>query len=155
MGLLILEKLKVILLLKIFEDLIKLNPNNYTKIKINEVDYYAIYIFSNDENRDNDSQELLNLVAPFKMQDCHEGFVSIKEYYLKKILGDFYSREDASIPETEIIAIVKKNLGASGNLDLLDLERGIVYKNRFYRDAHLKCLKLQQKDRKDSQEQDL
>ena len=89
------------------------------------------------------------------MQDCLEGYVSIKEYYLKKILGDYYSREDASIPEPDLIATVKKNLGASGNLDLLDLDRGIIYKNRFYRDAHLKYLKMQQKDSKDSQEQDL
>ena len=142
---------------KIFEDLIESNPNNYTKREINKVDYYAIYIFSKDDNRDLDSIKLLDLVTPFKMQDCLEGFVSIKDYYLKKILGDYYSDENnsISISESELIATVKKNLGASGNLDLLDLDRGIIYKNRFYRDAHLKYLKMQQKDSKDSQEPDL
>lgn len=142
---------------KIFENLIESNPNNYVKKTIVGEDYYAIYIFSKDEDRDLDSLKLLDLVTPFKMQDCLEGFVSIKEYYLKKILGDYYSNEDVSIsiPESELIATVKKKLGASGNLDLLDLDRGIIYKNRFYRDAHLKYLKMQQKDSKDSQEQDL
>ena len=142
---------------KIFEDLIESNPNNYTKREINEVDYYAIYIFSKDENRDKDSQELLNLVSPFKMQDCLEGYVSIKEFYLKKILGDYYSNEDTldSISESELIASVKKNLGASGNLDLLDLDRGIIYKNRFYRDAHLKYLRIQQKNIQEPHEYDL
>lgn len=142
---------------KIFEDLIKSNPNNYTKREINEVDYYAIYIFSKDENRDKDSQELLNLVSPFKMQDCLEGYVSIKEFYLKKILGDYYSNEDTldSISESELIASVKKNLGASENLDLLDLDRGIIYKNRFYRDAHLKYLRIQQKNNQEPHEYDL
>lgn len=142
---------------KIFENLIESNPNNYDKKTIVGEDYYAIYIFSKDEDRDQDSLKLLDLVTPFKMQDCLEGFVSIKEYYLKKILGDYYSNEDVSIsiPESELIATVKKKLGASGNLGLLDLDRGIIYKNRFYRDAHLKYLKMQQKDSKDSQEQDL
>lgn len=142
---------------KIFENLIESNPNNYVKKTIVGEDYYAIYIFSKDEDRDLDSLKLLDLVTPFKMQDCLEGFVSIKEYYLKKILGDYYSNEDVSIsiPEFELIATVKKKLGASGNLDLLDLDRGIIYKNRFYRDAHLKYLKMQQKDSKDKQEQDL
>lgn len=142
---------------KIFENLIESNPNNYVKKTIVGEDYYAIYIFSKDEDRDLDSLKLLDLVTPFKMQDCLEGFVSIKEYYLKKILGDYYSNEDVSIsiPESELIATVKKKLGASGNLDLLDLDRGIIYKNRFYRDAHLKYLKMQQKDSKDKQEQDL
>ena len=51
---------------KIFEDLIESNPNNYTKRKINKVDYYAIYIFSKDDNRDLDSIKLLDLVTPFK-----------------------------------------------------------------------------------------
>ena len=142
---------------KIFENLIESNPNNYDKKTIVGEDYYAIYIFSKDEDRDQDSLKLLDLVTPFKMQDCLEGFISIKEYYLKKILGDYYSNEDVSIsiPESELIATVKKKLGASGNLDLLDLDRGIIYKNRFYRDAHLKYLKMQRKDSKDSQEQDL
>ena len=51
---------------KIFEDLIESNPNNYTKRKINKVDYYAIYIFFKDDNRDLDSIKLLDLVTPFK-----------------------------------------------------------------------------------------
>ena len=76
---------------------------------------------------------------------------------MKKILGDYCSDENTliSISESDLIDSVKKNLGAFGNLDLLDLDRGIIYKNRFYRDAHLKYLKMQQKDSKDSQEQDL
>lgn len=142
---------------KIFEDLIKSNPDNYVMKRIAEKDYYAIYIFSKDDNRDLDSQKLLDLVTPFKMQDCLEGFVSLKDYYLKKILGDYCSDENTpiSISESDLIDSVKKNLGAFGNLDLLDLDRGIIYKNRFYRDAHLKYLKMQQKDSKDIQEQDL
>ena len=68
------------------------------------------------------------------MQDCLEGFVSLKDYYLKKVLGDYYSDENTpiSISESDLIDSVKKNLGAFGNLDLLDLDRGIIYKNRFF-----------------------
>lgn len=144
---------------KIFEGLIESNPNNYTKRTISGVDYYAIYILSKDniQDRDTESKELLDLATPFKMQDCLEGFVSIKEYYLKKILGDYYSNEDASIsvPESELIATVKKNLVALEKLDLLDLDRRIIYKNEFYKDAHKKYLKMQQKESKDSQEPNL
>ena len=141
---------------KIFEDLIESNPNNYVKKTIADVEYYAIYILSKDniQDRDLESQKLLDLVSPFKMQDCLEGFISIKDYYLKKILDYLYSTEDISIsvPESELIDAVKRNLGALGNLDLLDIDRGIIYKNRFYRDAHLKYLKMQQKDSQDLQE---
>ena len=144
---------------KIFEYLAKSNPSNYRKITINDIEYYAIFILSKDniENRDKESQELLELVSPLKMQDCLVGFVSIKEYYLKNILSYSYVSSDTSISisESELIVAVKKHLVASGKLDLLDLDRGIIYKNEFYKDAHKKYLKMQQKESKDSQELDL
>ncbi len=81
--------------LKIFNQLSKTNPKSYCALERYEKIYYVIIIPSTDDkqDRDLDSKALLNLASPFQMQDCLEGFVSLDDYYLKNITGDFYPRK--------------------------------------------------------------
>ena len=130
---------------KIFEDLIKLNPKNYKKTFILNEMYYAIAVLSKDsiQERDQDSQKLLDLARPFKIQDCLEGFVTIQDYYKKEIIHD----KTISEPDFDVLERVKKHLHALGKIDLLDLDRNIIYNCKFYKDAHQKYLEYIQKNK--------
>lgn len=130
--------------LKIFNQLAKSNPLHYRSIVRYERNYYVIVISSTDseQDRDLDSEAFLNLVLPFEMQDCLEGFVDIKDYYLDNLLLNYYptDKSSISISDQELTAAVKKYLDASGKLNLLDLDRGVVYDSIFYKKAHQKYL---------------
>lgn len=144
---------------EIFNNLVKSKPNNYQILKISDKKHYVIVILSKDniQDREKESQKLLGLVSPFKMQDCLEGFISIKDYYLKNIMNYSYISNNISISisEAELIAAVKKHLSASGKLDLLDIDRGVIYISEFYKKAHQKYLKMQQQDSRDSEDLDI
>ena len=130
--------------IEIFKKLEESLPNNYRVIKRYNKIYYVILISSRDleQERDFDSQKLLSLAAPFEMQDCLEGFVDIKDYYLDNLLLNYYptDKSSISISDQELTAAVKKYLDASGKLNLLDLDRGVVYDSIFYKKAHQKYL---------------
>ncbi len=126
--------------LKKFKQLAQEYPHNYTSIERYQQTYYVIIIEStdNEQDRDSDSKAFLDLVSPFQMQDCLEGFVSLKDYYIQNLTGGFYPSKTVSIPdsEQELIDAVKKYLNAFGKLDLLDLDRKVVYDSMFYKKAH-------------------
>ena len=130
--------------MKIFSQLAKSDPNHYRELIRCGKQYYAIVIPStdNEQDRDSDSKELLSLTSPFKMQDCLEGFVSIEDYYLENLTDNSYPRKDKTIPisDDELIKTIKFNLSAFGKLDLLDLDRRVIYNNMFYKKAHEKYL---------------
>ena len=144
---------------EIFEGFINSKSPKYVKLIISDKYYYAIYILSEDniENRDEDSQRLLESVSPFKMQDCLEGYISIYEYYRKYILDCPYSNGEKGILnlESEQLDSVKKHLSSKGKLDLLDLKRGIVYDSEYYKRAHERYLEMQQQRDNDLQEYDI
>ena len=122
--------------IEIFKKLEESLPNNYRVIKRYNKIYYVILISSRDleQERDFDSQKLLSLAAPFEMQDCMEGFVSIKDYYLNNMIMQCYPTDRViSIPDDELIATVKKHLEYERKLDLLDLNRRVVYNSMFYK----------------------
>ena len=128
---------------KKFEELAKAHPNNYRVLKRYNMTYYAIVISSRDteQERDLDSKKLLDLASPFEMQDCMEGFVSIEDYYLNNMIMQCYPTDRViSIPDDELIATVKKHLEYERKLDLLDLNRRVVYNSMFYKKAHEKYL---------------
>ena len=139
---------------EIFSNLAKSNSANYKILKILGTTYYAIFILSKDniQDRDKESQELLDLVSPFKMQDCLEGFISIRDYYTKNLINSVNSSENMtiSVSESELIAAVQKHLNAFGKLDLLDLDRGIIYDDIYYKNAHQRYLEMQQQDNSDN-----
>ena len=141
---------------KNFEDLVKLDSEHYCIIEILNIKYYVIVILSNDKNRDKDSENLLNLVSPFKIQDCLEGYDSIMEYCSKNDLGlpNLNNNTSASFSESEYRTAAIKHLGASDKLDLLDLDRGVVYRDRFYKNAHLRYLDMLKKESPDLPEHD-
>lgn len=130
---------------QIFEQLALSKPINYRILTRQNIKYYIIVIISKDivEDRDIEAIKLLNLTKPFKMQDCLEGYIPVKDYYIKNIRNYPYSTENypISVSESEIVASVKKYLTAFGILYLLDLDRNVVYENQFYKDAHQKYLK--------------
>lgn len=130
--------------IKRFNELVKSNPNNYRAVIRYGMPYYVILISSTDtlQDRDLDSKRLLDLTYPFEMQDCLDGFDSIKKYYIENLTLSYYpSKDDAiSISDSELMNTVKKYLEAIGKLDLLDIDRKVVYKSKFYRDAHQRYL---------------
>ena len=136
---------------KIFDKLIEEKPNNYLKLNISDKIYYAIFILSKDniEDRDIDSQKLLDLASSFKMQDCLEGFLSLEDYFRENLTGDLYITKSTplQVPEEEIIERVKQHLTFFGKIDLLDLDRKVVYNSKFYKEAHEKYLKSQEQER--------
>ena len=138
----------------LFRELAKLNSNNYCILDIQNTVYYAIVISSKDEEKDLDleSQKLLNLASPFEMQDCLEGIIPIEDYYSEKFKDPFTLKKAIPTSDAELIECVKQNLNAFGKLDLLDLERRIVYKSKFFKDAHQKYLDyLKEQTNSDSQ----
>ena len=137
---------------EIFENLIMSNPAHYWKREIDNVMYYSIVILSKyiKEGSDVDSQRLLSLAEPFKLQDCLEGYVTVEDYYKNNIT---YSKT-ISESEYEVLERVKKHLLANNKIEFLDLDRKVIYDCKFYKEAHQHYLDMLEKNKEQEKYKD-
>ena len=140
---------------KIFDELVKSNPKNYFLREIDGKNFYGIAITSAQSDLDIDSQKLADLATHFKMQDVLEGYLTLEDFYTTNIA--LYKNPSAvkSLTQYDLTAAIKRYLIAFEKLDLLDIDRKIVYNSEFYKNAHqryLDWLKKQNSSRPDPHE---
>ena len=123
-----------------FEDLIKKNPSHYCSREQNGKTYYCISVFDKSSDANSVSDKLISLIPSFEMQDVLEGYLTFKDYYTKYMSYNQDPKPADYMEESELITLIQKNLSSFGKINLLDLDRKVVYDSDFYKNAHQRYL---------------